>query len=86
MAFASNPPLKAGQEFDAGTNVAGPMNQRGRWGVKREAKRIIVFFHYFFPKSEAMIKAFDIDEEGAARAYARQCCEKKILPDRKQKG
>lgn len=74
--------MKTGKELDAGTNVIGPKNQRGRWGVKREAKRIIVFFHYFFPKSEAVIKVFGFDEEEAARAYARQCCEMKILPNR----
>lgn len=74
-------PLKTGDEWDAGQNIDGPIFQRGRWNVKREDKRIIVAYHLFFPKSERLIKPFGIDEEAAAREYARHCC-KKIIPQK----
>lgn len=86
MKVSLNPPLKAGQVWDAGVNMDGSMNQRGRWYVKHEAHRLIVFFHFYFPKLEVAIKSFDVEQEAAAREYARRCCEEKSIPDRKQKG
>ena len=83
MTTSMNPPLKVGHVWDAGLNMDGPMNQRGRWGVKREAHKIVVFYHFFFPKLEVTIKSFDVEQEEAAKDYARQCCEKKSVPDRK---
>ena len=78
--------MQAGQEWDAGTNLEGPINQRGRWSVRREAHRTVVFFHFFFPKLEVILKAFEVEQEEAAKEYARQCCQTKTIPDRKQKG
>jgi hypothetical protein len=80
--MADMPPMKIGEEWDAGQNGDGPMSQRGRWTVKREAKRIIVVYHFFFPKSEKLIKSFGVEEEAAAKEYARQCCEKKTIPQK----
>jgi len=45
-------------------------------------KRIIVIYHFFFPKSERLIKSFGVEEEAAAQEYARQCCEKKTIPQK----
>jgi hypothetical protein len=78
-----NSPLKPGQVWDAGLNMEAPMNQRGRWGVKRETHKIIVFYHFFFPQRNTAMKTFTVDEEEAAKEYARQCCEKKTIPNRK---
>jgi hypothetical protein len=78
-----NSPLKPGQVWDAGLNMEGAMNQCGRWGVKREAHKIIAFYHFFFPKCDTTMKTFTVDEEEAAKEYARQCCEEKTIPNRK---
>jgi hypothetical protein len=83
MTTIQNPPLRAGQVWDAGLNMEGPLNQRGRWGVKREAHKLIVFYHYFFPKLDVTSKAFEVGEDNAAQEYARQCCETKTIPGRK---
>jgi hypothetical protein len=86
MTVSLNPPLKAGQVWDAGVITDGAMNQRGRWGVKREAHKIVVFYRFFFPKLETVIRSFDPEQEGAARVYAHLCFEQRIIPDREQKG
>jgi hypothetical protein len=86
MNTSLNPPLQAGQVWDAGVNIEGAMNQRGRWGVKHEAHSLIVYFNFYFPKLEVPIKSFDAEQEEAAKEYARQCCEKKSIPDRQKKG
>jgi hypothetical protein len=87
MTTSLNPRLIVGSVWDAGLNMEGPMAQRGRWGVKREAHNLIVFYHFFFPKLEVTIKTFKVGEDDAAKEYARQCCEKKNIPDRTlQKG
>ena len=78
-----NSPLKPGQVCDAGLNMEGAMNQRGRWSVKREAHTIIVFYHFFFPECDTTMKTFTVDEPEAAKEYARQCCEEKTIPNRK---
>jgi len=78
----ANTLLKNGDEWDAGVHIDGPMSQRGRWTVKREAKRIIVIYRFFFPKNEKLIKSFDVEEEIAAKEFARQCCEKKTIPQK----
>jgi hypothetical protein len=59
----------------------GPMNQRGRWNVKREAHKTIVF-HFFFPKLEVTPGSFEAQQEEAAKEFARQGCEKKTIPNR----
>jgi len=79
------PLMKIGDEWDAGQNVDSAMSQRGRWTVRREAKSIIVGYHFFFPKSEKLIKSFGVEEAAAAKEYARQCCEKKTIPQKKSK-
>lgn len=72
-------PLKPGDEWDAGQNVEGPMDQRGRWTIRREAEKVIVFYHYFFPKHEVVLKTFEDTEEEAARDYAREYCKERIF-------
>ncbi len=78
-----NSPLKPGQVWDAGLNMEGAMNQRGRWGVKCEAHKNIVSYHFFFPQRDTAMNTFAVGEEEAAKEYARQCCEEKTIPNRK---
>jgi hypothetical protein len=68
---------KIGAEWDAGVTPPGFGGQAGRWTVRREANRIIVYFYCFKERRENLLAEFPPTEQGerAARAFARRVCD-----------
>lgn len=56
-------------EWDAGyTPPQTPAHLSGRWSVRREAERFIVFFHRFQDGADVLLAEFPPDEAGEIEA------------------
>jgi len=61
-----------GAEWDAGVTLPGFRGQQGRWTVRREVDRFVVFFYCFNARQETFLAEFPPTEQGEidAKTYA----------------